>query len=262
MESRHGIHTQPETEVTSPVQLVGGERLVDIGRAFTAFMKDPEWIRKVLLGTLISLIPFIGGIVLLGWGLTIVKNTYEGRDDRLPEWDDFGGYLSKGFMAWVGALIWCLPIIVLIVCFSFALAFSANSEAATALVVMLSIGAFMVAIIYASLFLPVPIARYAVRGEFSAMLDFSGILNEIRRGIKPLLIALAVWLIAAGIIAPMGLILCFVGVYVTTTISYVMIGHAMGQAYREIDGKGPMPPSQPDLDNPMSPPYGQSEARF
>lgn len=218
--------------------------MVDIGRAFTAFLNDPEWIKKVLIGTLVSLIPFVGGLIVLGWALRIVRNTYNGIDDRLPEWDDLGGYLVKGFMAWVGALLWTLPLIVLMVCFVFGIIASSGSEAATALVILLGFGMFFVAIVYAALLLPVPIARYAIKDDFSAMLDFSAILNEVRRGIRPLLIALVIWLVASMVIAPAGLILCFVGVYVTTTLSYVMVGHAMGQAYREIDGKGAMPPVQ------------------
>ncbi len=228
--------------------------MVDIGRAFTAFLNDPEWIKKVLIGTLISLIPFVGGLIVLGWALQIIRNTYNGIDDRLPEWDDLGGYLVKGLMAWVGALIWTLPLIVLMVCFVFGIIASSGSDAATALVVLLGIGMFFVAIVYAALLLPVPIARYAIKDDFSAMLDFSAILNEVRRGIKPLLVALVIWLVASMVIAPAGLILCFVGVYVTTTLSYVMVGHAMGQAYREIDGKGAMPPAQRGTAPPPPPP--------
>lgn len=210
--------------------------------------------KKILIGALISLIPFVGGFIILGWALLIVRNTYEGVDNRLPEWDDIGGMLVKGLTAWVGALIWALPLIVLGLCFTIALVASSGSDAATGTVILLGVGMFFVSIVYASLILPIPIARYAVKGEFSAMLQFSEILNEIRRGIKPLLIALVIWLVASQVIAPIGFFLCFVGVFLTTTLSYVMIGHAMGQAYREIDGKGPMPPAQSAEGGPVPPP--------
>lgn len=208
---------------------------MDIARAFTFFLDDPEWVKKLLLGALISLIPFVGSFILFGWALTVTRNVYKGVDNELPDWSDIGGYLVRGLLATVGAVIWALPVVILFICVGISFAVASGSDAAVALLIFGTIGLVFVAIVYMAIFLPVPIARYAVRDDFSAMFDFSSILVEIRRGIRPLLIALVIWLIASMIVAPIGILACFVGVYVTTALSYLMIGHAMGQAYREID---------------------------
>lgn len=217
---------------------------MDIGRAFTFFLDDPEWIKKVLLGALISLIPLVGGFILLGWGLAVARNVYHGSDNPLPDWSDLGGYLVRGLIAWVGAFLWALPVVVLFVCAVVAIIAASGSEAAVALIVLGSIGLSFLAIAYLAFILPVPIARYAIKDDFGAMFEFGAIVDEIRRGIRPLLVVLLIWLVAAWVIVPLGMLACFVGIYVTSALSYLMIGHAMGQAYREIDRLGP-PPSTP-----------------
>lgn len=216
---------------------------MDIGRSFTFFLDDPEWVKKILLGALISLIPFVGGFIVFGWALAVTRNVYNGVDSILPDWADLGGYLVRGLIAWVGAIIWALPVLILYVCFFVGFFAVSGSEAAAIMLFFAGLGLAMLAVVYMAIFLPVPIARYAVKGEFGAMFDFNAILAEVRRGIKPILIAIVIWLIAALVVAPLGLLACFVGVYVTSALSYLMIGHAMGQAYREIDRPGPPQPT-------------------
>lgn len=214
---------------------------MNIGRAFTFFLDDPEWIKKVLLGALISLIPLVGGFILLGWGLAITRNVYQGIDNPLPDWNDLAGYLVRGLIAWVGAFLWALPVVFLSICAVFAIIAASGSETAVALIVLGSFGLSFLAFAYLALVLPVPIARYAIKDDFSAMFDFSAIVDEIRRGIRPLLIVLLIWIVAVWVVVPIGLLACFVGIYVTSVLSYLMIGHAVGQAYREIDRIGPVP---------------------
>ena len=216
---------------------------MNIGRAFTFFLDDPEWIKKVLLGALISLIPFVGNFILLGWGLAVTRNVYQGIDNPLPEWDDLGGYLVRGLIAWVGAFLWALPVVALFACFGISLAIVSGSDTATTLLALSSICLSFLALAYLALFLPVPIARYAIKNDFGAMFEFGEIFDEVRRGVRPLLIALVIWFVATVIVVPIGLLACFVGVYVTSALSYLMIGHAMGQAYREIDRPGASQPT-------------------
>jgi hypothetical protein len=213
---------------------------VDIGRSFTFFLDDPEWVKKLLLGALISLIPFVGGFIIFGWALAVTRSVYNGVDNVIPDWSDLGGYLVRGLLAWVGALIWAAPILLVFICLGVGIVATSGSDAAVAVLVLSGFGLAMIAVVYMAIFLPIPIARYAVKGEFGAMFEFSSILAEVRRGLRPLLIAMIIWLVASMIVAPIGILACFVGVYVTSALSYLMIGHAMGQAYREIDRPDPL----------------------
>lgn len=216
---------------------------MNIGRAFTFFLDDPEWIKKVLLGALISLIPLVGGFIVLGWALALTRSVYDGVDNRLPEWNDLGGYLVRGLLAWVGAFLWALPVVIIFTCVFIGVAAVSDSDAGAALWILSSLCLSALAIVYFAVILPVPVARYAIKNDFGAMFEFGPILDEVRRGFQPLLIALVIWIVAIGIVAPIGILACFVGIYVTTTLAYLMIAHAMGQAYREIDGRDQLPPA-------------------
>ena len=172
--------------------------------------------------------------------MAVTREVYQGTDNRVPDWNDLGGYLVRGLIAAVGAFLWALPIIVIFSCIFIGLAAVSDSDFGTFLIVMSSLCLSFLGLIYLAIVLPVPIARYAIKDDFGAMFDFAQIFQEIQRGVRPLLLALIVWIVAVGVIAPIGILACFVGVYVTTTLAYLMVAHAMGQAYREIDQLGPV----------------------
>ncbi|PKO21777.1 MAG: hypothetical protein CVU38_12955, partial [Chloroflexi bacterium HGW-Chloroflexi-1] len=75
---------------------------MDIGKSFTYMFEDPDWLRKLGIGTLVGLIGivfspiligFIPLLMLMGYTLDVVRNTMDGRQYPLPEWEDWGGFL-------------------------------------------------------------------------------------------------------------------------------------------------------------------------
>ncbi len=50
---------------------------MDIGRSFTYVTEDQDWLQKVLIAALISLIPIVGQLYMLGYALQVTKNTIE-----------------------------------------------------------------------------------------------------------------------------------------------------------------------------------------
>lgn len=50
-----------------------GRALVDIGRAITYVFQDPQWLKKVLIGGLLSLIPIIGWLIIGGYWLRVIR---------------------------------------------------------------------------------------------------------------------------------------------------------------------------------------------
>jgi len=218
---------------------------MDIGRALSFPFKDAEWVKKILIGGLITLIPFIGSFVAFGYAIEVVRRAYQ-NDDTLPEWDDFGGYLTRGFLGWVGALVWAIPLILIGFCaFIPAIALSGDDSGAS--------GAFFLfgycliiplAIIFQAFVLPILLGRYAVERNFGAMFQFSEVIEEIRRAGSALLMVLVVAIVAT-FVAQLGLIACFIGIIFTTFYSYLAIAHAAGQAYRRARGLSDIPPAAP-----------------
>ena len=91
---------------------------MDFGRAFSFVFDDEDWVKKVGIGGLLSLIPIIGIFVVLGWGLEITKRVIKGDAEVLPDWTDFGGYLTKGFLVFLIAFVYTLPVLLIQGCSS------------------------------------------------------------------------------------------------------------------------------------------------
>ena len=86
---------------------------MDIGKAFSFVFEDEEWVGKVLIGGLISLIPLIGQLAVLGYALKVAQNVAQGNPRPLPRWNEFGDHLMRGLYDFVIRLVYALPVVVL-----------------------------------------------------------------------------------------------------------------------------------------------------
>jgi hypothetical protein len=222
---------------------------MDIGRAFAFVFGDPAWVKKVLIGGLIVLagfiIPLIPGFIIYGYMLEIMRQVYLGEVEGLPEWNDIGGYLARGFFLTVALFIWLLPALLLSGCAVGAILLAGGSTGNDAvaglsgLVAFCLFGAlFLVSMLWAIAFLPIVAGRYAVERRFGAMFAFGEIFAEVRRaGVGPLLLLLLT-VIIAGFVGQLGIIACFIGVVFTSFYSNLVMAHGAGQIYRRARGLG------------------------
>ena len=70
---------------------------MDFGKAFGYVFEDEGWVSKVLIGGLVALIPIIGSLVVSGYSYKIAQNVARGAARPLPEWNEFGDALARGF---------------------------------------------------------------------------------------------------------------------------------------------------------------------
>jgi hypothetical protein len=205
---------------------------MDIGRSFAYVFEDPDWMKKVLIGAVVGIVPILS-IAQTGYALEVTKRVYEGEARPLPEWDDIGGFFVRGLLVSIGAFIWSFPIFALAACVIGGVALGTDSSSAAVA------GAVCVAVPLALLFfafvLPIVGARYAVERHFGAMFEFGEIAREVRRAAVQLLILLAVALVAS-LIALLGVVACVIGVYFTVVYAGLIYGHALGLVYREARG--------------------------
>jgi len=89
---------------------------MEFGRAFTYAFEDTDWLKKVGIAALVFLIPIVGGIIVMGWALEITRRVINDDPQPLPDWSDFGGYLGKGFKAFVVSLVYALPVLLVVGC--------------------------------------------------------------------------------------------------------------------------------------------------
>ena len=85
---------------------------MDFGLAFSFPFKDEKWIEKIVIAAVISIIPIIGWFALLGWAIEIGRRVINGEEEVLADWSDFGGLLTLGFKAWLAALVFSIPLII------------------------------------------------------------------------------------------------------------------------------------------------------
>lgn len=204
---------------------------MDIALALTFVTKDEAWLKKVLIGGLVSLIPIVGFLILYGYGVRIARNVISGVPNPLPEWDDIGGDLSRGFFLAVGSLIWALPIYVLYFC-TFLLG-TVSDDAGGILSLFINICLiFPLSALFGIFVSPTLVGRFAITNDFKSMLQFNEVFATIRGiGIGPYVMYL-VLAIVAGFVGALGLIACFIGVIFTLAYAMFAQFHGAGQLAR------------------------------
>ena len=210
---------------------------MDFGLAFSFPFQDEKWIEKILIAAVLSLIPIIGWLALLGWAVEIGRRVINGDKEVLADWSDFGGMLTLGFKAWLINLIFSIPLIVVWLPFGFATAlFGSTSEDAAAVIISVIslcficfVFAYSIALLF---FIPASYGRLgASDGELGDALNLREIWNMISSAPGAYLIVLLGYLVAS-FIASLGIIVCFIGMFVTGAYAAAVSGHLFGQAYR------------------------------
>lgn len=210
---------------------------MDFGLAFSYVFKDTDWFKKVGIVALISLIPIIGQLVVLGWGLQIAKRVMDKHPVPLPD-VDFGGDLGRGFSGFIIGFVYALPVSIISTIFAGIDSFvstQTSSDGLAAIIVVVSICFGLFAIIYGfalALVLPAAYGNFLAKGTLSAGFNLSQVFGLVRANIGAYLIVLLGYFVA-GLIAPLGTIACIIGVIITYTYSVAVTGHLYGQAYNE-----------------------------
>ncbi len=214
---------------------------MEFGRAFTFVFDDPEWLKKIGIAGLVFLIPVIGSIVVMGWGLEITRRVIKNETALLPDWINFSEYLPKGFQAFVVGFAYALPLILLIACgqgatiaMTFAAA-SSNTDAAGPIVTVLSLCIsclFIILGIATGFLMPAALGSLAARGELGDAFKFNEVIGLVRAAPGPYLMVLLGSGLANMILSPLGMVACGIGMLFTVAYTSAVSGHLSGQAYK------------------------------
>jgi hypothetical protein len=215
------------------------EVLMDIGRSFTYMFEDQDWLKKILIGGVVNLIPIVN-FASTGYFIEAIRNTAEGRELPLPEWDDFGGKFMKGLMAAIAGFIYALPIMLFMgIVFGLTAAVAAavaDEDTAAAVVTACSGIGYCLTFVYMILFtliFPAAVIRYALTGQFGAFFRFGDIIAFIKANIGGYIIALLVALVASLIAQIVGGIACGIGILFTLMWAYLVGANLFGNLVRE-----------------------------
>lgn len=212
---------------------------MDIGRSFTYMFEDQDWVKKILIGGVVNLIPIVN-FAASGYFIEAVKNTAEGRELPLPEWDNLGGKFMKGLIAGIAGFIYALPIMIVVgIIFGLVAvvtgAVSDEDTAATIATACSGIGycLMFVYMILLLLIFPAATVRYALTGQFGAFFRFGEIWAFIKANIGGYIIALLIAVVAGLIAEIVGGIACGIGILFTLMWAMLVTANLFGNLARE-----------------------------
>ena len=154
---------------------------MDIGKAIGYPLKDKNWIVKVIIGTIIFIIPIVD-FISFGYLVRVIRQVLSDDEEKMPEWDDFGGDFVRGLMVIIGIIIYSIPIIIVSCCLSL-IGGVVGGDDGNALSALVSCCLFIISLAYGVILGPLvaaAIIHYSEKEDFGAFLDFRARFDEVR----------------------------------------------------------------------------------
>lgn len=207
---------------------------MDFSLSFSFPFQDEGWVKKIVLTTVISLIPIIGQLALIGWLVELTRRVIRGDAEPLPDWADFGGILVLGLKMFAIGFVYAIPLMFMTIPMAI---FDAlvDSDSAVALYTIVTLCFSCFALIYGlalAFFIPAAVGELAATDNLGAAINPTNIIAHVRAAPSAYLLAF-LGTIVAGFLSGFGVILCFVGVILTAVYASAIQGHLYGQAYLE-----------------------------
>jgi hypothetical protein len=214
------------------------EREVSVLDAFRFVFADQNWWKHALYGLLLQLIPLAGPIALAGWLGEVHRRLVWHYEKPVPafSFDDLGEYMKSGWVAFVAQFIlvmsFIVPLMILCGVVVVLLPHAGSASQAGTLAPLLLL--LLIPPILLLPFLSLSSTTIAELGERLGQ-SLSPALNLRylgRIGLKSLLPLFGLMLLALGVTL-LGLLACFVGVYLSTQVVRLASVHLRWQLYNE-----------------------------
>jgi hypothetical protein len=220
---------------------------IDIGRALTHIREDADWLKKLGMGLLVSVVPFLS-FAGVGYGQKVLKNASEGRDTPLPEWNDISALFVSGLKLLVPMFVYSLPVLLLtsvfqVIAVGAAAASESGGDAAMeaamggiGLVGICLYGLIMLYALFLSYLMPAIQIQFARTNEnIGATLKLGEILQIARTNSSEYLKAF-IGLIGVSFLGSLlTMVTCGLGIFAIAPLSFIVGPHLAGQ-YKRIAG--------------------------
>lgn len=235
-----------------------GRQGLDIGGAVRFVFDDEQWVGKIGIGAVMSLLAFllIPIPLLIGWGVGVVRNVMNMEPRPLPAWEDWGKLFSDGIKVIVAQFVYTLPFLLLLCVGSLGTGMlgAATEQSSDVLAtlggatifLMSCLGLlFAVALLFIS---PAIIVQYVrSNDDLGACFRFGEVLGIARENIGNILIivlvSMAVGLVLSVVTGVLALIPClgWIAVFIVSAAAgpytTALVNHLYGQIAQMTPGK-------------------------
>lgn len=201
---------------------------MNINKAFSYPFEDKQWISKLGIGAVISMVPILN-FAWSGYLVGILRNVVRNEAEPLPNWDNFEKKFMDGLILFAAGLVYSLPIL-LVVCLPMGImgisgALSGNSDLQDVGEIIAGVGGllglclgglFLIYGLFLSIVYPAILVLFAREGTFASCFKFREVIDLISKNAGPfftawgvsVLAALGVGLVAGIASGVLGLIPC------------------------------------------------------
>jgi hypothetical protein len=169
------------------------ERTMNIGKALSYPFEDKEWLSKVGMGILVSIVPILN-FAWIGYIIELMRRVMNGEALPLPGWDNLGKKFMDGLMLFLAGLVYALPIILLVgipTAIMVVPAILSGSNTSQDLVNAIAAAGGFVSLCLACIFIlyalalsvayPAIYIEYMEKGTFSSCFNFKEMLARVRK---------------------------------------------------------------------------------
>ncbi len=224
---------------------------LDIGKAFRFLFADPNWVVKVIIGTVLSWIPIVN-FFSIGNAYRNFKKVLNKGEPALLEWDDWGGFFIDGLKVFVIYLIYMIvPILLMfagqgmIGSAMYKIAMGGSGGGIMALGWIVYIIAIILSICL-GIIMPMAVAYFAKNNEdFSAVFRFKEIIASVLKVIGDYILVIVI-AVGVGIVFAITFMIIIGFVLLPISIFYLMLVFSTlyGQAFAPAFDGAPAAPAK------------------
>jgi len=214
------------------------ETRIDIDTAFKFIFWDKDWIKKILIAGVLYL-TMIGSVPVLGWALEIQRRVIREKEDILPDWHYIGIFTLDGLKYTVVNMIWASPLMLLYLGVFFIPIFSMQStEEISNFFDFFPIFSFLffpfimlIMFLFYTL-LPIITGIFVDTDSMREALRISRVWRMWKLNFIQCLGVAFLSYLATYAASMAGMVLLFIGMFLTAPIGMAIQHHFFGQAYR------------------------------
>ncbi|MEQ8790866.1 MAG: DUF4013 domain-containing protein [Pirellulaceae bacterium] len=236
-----------EKDPAAPGRLPGDEPSMEYLRAFSYVFENPNWLMTLLIGGLCyfsqSVIPVVGGLLFLGYQFEVAEALLRNKGTSYPEFnfDRFSDYLMRGIwpllVSLVVAMIAIVPVAmvmgVMMGLFG-AVAQAIDDDVAPVLFFLMMGVSFLLMMVLAAvmaLFITPMTLRAGLTQQFGEAFNFRWARDFVGRTWLEMILFWCFFMMAAMVLAPLGLAVFCVGIYAVSALMVMAQAHVYYQLY-------------------------------